>query len=225
MTLAFAFGTPLWNYSKTFFKEPYLLTFLILAYYLFIVKRSNLLPGILIGICFLSRPLFLVFSFLFFKRIEGKNYQAGLRFIVPIILSAQFLLISNQLIYGNPFAGYGGYFTWPFIVILFLISFLISGLYYCIPPTCHGPVIPGRTLNLCFCHSSRFLTSMGRFGRGPTNDISPFKTLNSCGNSSRQVLRRILPTLVTRGSPSIFRSSSDFLCGWKLLNFLIVLNL
>ena len=37
-------------------------------------------------------------------------------------------------------------------------------------------------------------------GRGPTSDISPFSTLNSCGSSSRLVRRMTRPTRVTRSS-------------------------
>jgi hypothetical protein len=41
------------------------------------------------------------------------------------------------------------------------------------------------------------------WGRGPTIDISPRSTLNSCGSSSRLVLRMNLPTLVTRSSSAL----------------------
>ncbi len=37
-------------------------------------------------------------------------------------------------------------------------------------------------------------------GRGPTRLMSPRKTLTSCGSSSREYLRRVRPTRVTRGS-------------------------
>lgn len=39
-----------------------------------------------------------------------------------------------------------------------------------------------------------------RVGRGPTSDMSPSRTLRSCGSSSIEVLRSHLPTGVTRGS-------------------------
>ena len=41
----------------------------------------------------------------------------------------------------------------------------------------------------------------GRSGRSPTSDISPRRTLSSCGISSRLVFRKILPIEVTRASP------------------------
>ena len=37
-------------------------------------------------------------------------------------------------------------------------------------------------------------------GRGPTNDISPFSTFQSCGHSSMENLRRKGPMAVRRGS-------------------------
>src|SRR5437762_613528 len=43
-------------------------------------------------------------------------------------------------------------------------------------------------------------TKNGRSGRGPTNDMSPLKTANTCGISSSRDLRRKLPSRVTRGS-------------------------
>src|SRR5699024_7799761 len=42
----------------------------------------------------------------------------------------------------------------------------------------------------------------GTGGLGPIMLISPFNTLNNCGNSSKLVFLKKLPTLVTLGSPS-----------------------
>jgi hypothetical protein len=43
-------------------------------------------------------------------------------------------------------------------------------------------------------------------GRGPTNERVPAKMLNNCGNSSREVFLKNLPTLVILGSLSSFLS-------------------
>ena len=43
-------------------------------------------------------------------------------------------------------------------------------------------------------------------GRGPTSDIWPFNTFHNCGNSSRQVRRKIRPNGVTRGSLRILKA-------------------
>src|SRR5208283_1214701 len=50
------------------------------------------------------------------------------------------------------------------------------------------------------CHVAYASTSYGTGGRGPTSDISPCRTLNSCGSSSRLERRRNFPTAVIRGS-------------------------
>src|SRR5271169_369557 len=52
------------------------------------------------------------------------------------------------------------------------------------PDTCHMHVMPGMTSSLCRSARLYIVTSDGTGGRGPTNDISPLNTLNSCGNSS-----------------------------------------
>ena len=44
------------------------------------------------------------------------------------------------------------------------------------------------------------MTNSGRSGRGPTRLMSPIRTFQSCGSSSRRVLLRTRPTGVTRGS-------------------------
>ena len=72
--------------------------------------------------------------------------------------------------------------------------------------------MPGRTS----CRRACSLLYRGRYcgnkGRGPIKAISPFNTLNSCGNSSMEVERTNLPTLVSRcssgnKSPEASRSS------------------
>ncbi len=66
------------------------------------------------------------------------------------------------------------------------------------PLTWAQPVIPGRTSWRRACsgvYRSRYCM---RRGRGPTKLISPFKTLNNSGNSSRLVARRNRPRTVRR---------------------------
>ena len=62
-----------------------------------------------------------------------------------------------------------------------------------LPLICANPVMPGRTWWRLFCSAeNKVAYSTGR-GRGPTNDISPRKTFQSCGSSSRLEARRRLP--------------------------------
>ena len=72
---------------------------------------------------------------------------------------------------------------------------------------------------------------VGTGGRGPTSDISPRSTLMNCGNSSRLVRRKKLPTGVIRGSlvslkmpsPVPFVGCFSRLTGNQLTNIFFVL--
>ena len=59
------------------------------------------------------------------------------------------------------------------------------------------------------CHSSSWSKSRCGSGRGPTSDIWPSSTLNSCGSSSSEKRRSMRPTLVMRGSSRILNSGPD----------------
>ena len=66
------------------------------------------------------------------------------------------------------------------------------------PFTCQIHVIPGVTSSRLRCQSLQLYDSSMGSGRGPTSDISPESTFSNCGNSSSDVRRINLPTLVTR---------------------------
>ena len=66
--------------------------------------------------------------------------------------------------------------------------------------TCQRPVIPGFIESRRRCHGSYCSTSLRSAGRGPTRLMSPFRTFQSCGSSSRLVARKTRPSGVTRGS-------------------------
>src|SRR5947209_263971 len=59
--------------------------------------------------------------------------------------------------------------------------------------------MPGRTAWRLRATASKSSTCAGN-GRGPTRLMSPARTLNSCGSSSREKRRRTRPIRVTRGS-------------------------
>jgi len=60
------------------------------------------------------------------------------------------------------------------------------------------PLMPGRTSCRRACSGEYSGKYCGNKGRGPIKDISPLNTLISCSNSSIEVLRTNLPTLVRR---------------------------
>ena len=80
------------------------------------------------------------------------------------------------------------------------------------PWHCAQPLIPGRTSCLRACSGEYSGRYCGSSGRGPISDMSPFRTLMSCGSSSIDVERTNLPTFVRRCAsgnkpPSASRSS------------------
>src|SRR2546426_12084935 len=77
------------------------------------------------------------------------------------------------------------------------------------PSSAHRQVRPGGMRSLRRCQPSYFSTSSGKGGRGPTNDMSPFRILMSCGSSSRLNLRMNFPTAVRRGSSLILNRSEE----------------
>src|SRR5690349_3085973 len=69
------------------------------------------------------------------------------------------------------------------------------------PSTCHNPVMPGLASSTRRqCQGLYWSTSYWSGGRGPTSDIVPHSTFQSCGSSSRLVFRRKRPIGVIRGS-------------------------
>src|SRR5690606_32580240 len=76
--------------------------------------------------------------------------------------------------------------------------------------TCHNPVIPAgpkkRNDHSSDVNSRASYNGSGRF---PTSDISPFSTLTNWGNSSKLLLRKKEPNLVTLGSSLILINALD----------------
>lgn len=64
-TFIFALCTQGWHYSKTYFTEPYLLTILLVAYYLFFIKKQSFIPGLLLAWGFLMKSPFGMYLALF----------------------------------------------------------------------------------------------------------------------------------------------------------------
>jgi hypothetical protein len=80
-------------------------------------------------------------------------------------------------------------------LILFLSGFI-----------CQKHDKPGLTESLLNCQRLYCTVSLGSGGRGPIKDISPLRTLKSCGSSSRPVFLKNFPTFVTRGSSFILKT-------------------
>lgn len=105
VTSVVAFGTPIWLYSGTFFTEPYLAAILIIAYYLIMIKKSDIPGGILLGMGFLVKPTFALVAVVFIAYLlVKKEYGRLLCLLIPVIISVVAILFYNYTILGSPFA-------------------------------------------------------------------------------------------------------------------------
>jgi len=105
VTIAVAFGTPVWLYSKTFFTEPYIATILIVAYYMIMIKKCDVVGGILLGLGFLVKPTFAPITAVFIVYLLlKKEYKRFLHLLIPVVICGIAILFYNYTILGSPFA-------------------------------------------------------------------------------------------------------------------------
>ncbi len=101
-TFCFAFATPLWHYSKTFWTEPFLAAALIAAYYFFVVKKQNLLPSILLSFAFfLKYPAALLFAIFWIYRLSEKKFKQLILFSLPFAIAVLLLFAYSFFLSGN----------------------------------------------------------------------------------------------------------------------------
>lgn len=79
-------------------------------------------------------------------------------------------------------------------------------------------------LSNLFCRSLYWAISLGKCGLGQTIDILPTRTQNRFGNSSNDVLRINLPTLVTLGSFSILGIIASLVLALDLMSLLYIFS-
>ena len=79
-----------------------------------------------------------------------------------------------------------------------------------LPLTCHNPVNPGGAWQRRLWRSENKSYSYGVQGRGPTRLMSPRRTLNNWGNSSKPLALNHIPPAIRRLSPA----QSNFRVGW-----------
>jgi hypothetical protein len=82
--------------------------------------------------------------------------------------------------------------------------------------TCQMHVSPGVTSSRRLNQPVHCSASWTGKGRGPTSDMSPRSTFQSCGNSSRFVFRSSRPTGVIRGSRAILNAGPS--CSFSALS-------
>ncbi len=114
-TFILACATQYWHYSKTFWAEPYLASFVILSWYLLLVKKtwwSSLLAGTLLGFGFLMKYPFvlIIFSFflwLFFACWQKENRKNAMKnfflLCIPLLTSLLVVFYLNSFLTGTIF--------------------------------------------------------------------------------------------------------------------------
>lgn len=103
-TCIFSLSTQYWHYSKTYFTEPYIASFLLMSYYLFFIKKNSFVPGVLLSFGFMMKSPFgmylvLFWLFLLFKR-EWKRMLLFMLGGTPLFLGTFYY---NWFLSGNIF--------------------------------------------------------------------------------------------------------------------------
>lgn len=103
-TLLVFLGTPLWAYGRTLFTEPFLACLALGAYALALKRDSGLVPGILLGIGMMMKPvlavlLFPLFVFWAARRAWGKIASLA---VGPALATVVFLALDDSM-FGSPF--------------------------------------------------------------------------------------------------------------------------
>lgn len=105
ITALIALGTTNWFYSKTFFPDPYLASFLLIAYYLFIVRKQIFLPAIFLGAGSLMKYPFIIFPGVFCLYLLSKRkVKEAIRFCCFLLPFGLGLLLLNYSLYGHLFS-------------------------------------------------------------------------------------------------------------------------
>lgn len=110
-TIVLVLGTQYWHYSKTFWAEPYLASFLAISWYLIVVKKSSLhhfVSGFLLGFGFLMKYPFLLailpfYIYFLLNSLKNKKieYAQVISFSVPLAFCFASILYLNYFFTGN----------------------------------------------------------------------------------------------------------------------------
>lgn len=108
LVLYLFFPAFVWS-ARTIFAELLVVTFLLLSYYFYTANKKRLfVSGLFFGFAFLTRfevaLAFLAFLIpLLYDWVKDKKFEKPVYFAAGFVPSALFFLISNFLIFGNPF--------------------------------------------------------------------------------------------------------------------------
>lgn len=97
-------GSPLWYYARALFSEGTMTLLAVAAYALYISKMKTILPGILIGIGMLFKPVFIVLAIpLAFDLARNKKWGGVCRLCAGVLLGTGAFLLLNYRMNGSIF--------------------------------------------------------------------------------------------------------------------------
>jgi hypothetical protein len=97
-------GSPLWYYARALFSEGTMTLLAISAYALYISKKKTILPGLLIGLGMLFKPVFAVLAIPpLFELARNKEWGRLGRFFLGIFLGTGAFLLINYRMNGSIF--------------------------------------------------------------------------------------------------------------------------
>ncbi len=99
-TFIFAFGTPLWFYSKTFLADIYITSILIIGLYYFL-KNNFVLSGFILGVGILFKYNFVVLILPFLIYLLITNYKSLVKFTIGLLPSVLFEFTYNYYFFGS----------------------------------------------------------------------------------------------------------------------------
>lgn len=135
-----ALGTTLWFYSKTLFPDPLITSFLLISYYLFLVRKQIFLPAIFLGIGLTAKYPFVIFPLVFcFYLLFKRRISDLIKFGIIVSIFGFLLLFFNYSLYGALFSqgykstgilmGLIGIIFSPTEGTLFFIPFLVFAIF------------------------------------------------------------------------------------------------
>ncbi len=101
-TLALAFATPLWHYSRTFWTEPWTFLLLTASLYFLLAKENHFLSAL--TVCFatlFNYALFIPLGVFSLKIIWDKKGSSAIAFFVPVVFTVLLAVIFNLRIFGS----------------------------------------------------------------------------------------------------------------------------
>lgn len=201
-TFLFALGTQYWHYSKTFWTEPYLTSFLIISLYFVVLKKNYFTASFLLGIGFTMKPTFILSIIPFYLYLfltKNRKIRTFVEFSLPLVIIFLISLTFNYYLTGNPLQFNkvtSGVFYPQFINFFHLLFDPMFGLFIFSPVLIYSLFgiknFWSKDKSQCFCLILIFLINVV-FISGIMNTHSPIG--EGAGGYASRYLTPIIPIL------------------------------